>query len=282
MDLSIVVLNYNTKYLTLKCIESLEKVFSKELKDERVEIILVDNNSSDGSVKEFEKHKSIVLIKNKENYGFGKGNNIGALKAKGEYVIFLNSDTEVLDKGFLEMINFMRENDNVGILGGKLFFPDGKIQKSTGNFYNLIGLSLMLLGIEKRESPKKIKEVDWVSGACMMIRKELFEKLKGFDENIFMYMEDVEICYRSKRLGFNTYFYPGVKVLHKERASSNKSFAILNIYKGVDYFYKKHKSSTEHFVAKTLLIKKALIAIIYGSLISDKDLVKTYKTALKF
>src|SRR5680860_38346 len=182
--LSIVILNYKTKDLTLKCIESIINVYKEELKDKTFEIILVDNNSEDNSVKAFEKSEFTPyfnLIKGKENIGFGGGNNLGAKHSKGKYVLFLNSDTEVKDKGLLKMVDYMDKNEKVGILGGKLYFPDGKIQTSVGKFYNLGYLFLMLFGYEKlgflRKSPKEITKVDWVSGALMMVKKGLFEKI---------------------------------------------------------------------------------------------------------
>lgn len=286
--LSIVILNYRTKELTLKCIESLINVYKEELKDKTFEIILVDNNSEDSSIEEFKKSKFasyFLLIEGKENVGFGGGNNLGAKNARGKYVLFLNSDTEVKDRGLLKMVGYMDKNEKVGILGGKLYFPDGKIQTSVGKFYNLPYLFLMLLGFERlgllRKSPENITVADWVSGACMIIRKSLFEKIEGFDQNIFMYMEDVEICYRAKQAGFSTLFYPDVAILHKERGSSNKTFAILNIYKGIIYFYKKHKPFYQYFVARMLLGIKAFVLLLIGFITFNKNLINTYRKALR-
>lgn len=283
--LSIVILNYKTKELTLKCVESISEMYERELEEKILEIVLVDNNSGDDSIDAFKKskyHQFFSLIEGKENLGFGRGNNLGAKHAKGKFLLFLNSDTEVKDKGLLGMAAYMEKNEKVGILGGKLFFPNGKIQTSVGKFYTLPYLFLMLFGFERlgfiRKSPKEIEKVDWVSGASLMIGKELFDKLNGFDKNIFMYMEDVEICYRAKEIGYSTAFYPNVSILHKERGSSNKTFAILNIYKGVIYFYKKHKPFWQYLIARILLSLKALVSLLIGVLTFNKNLISTYKS----
>ena len=266
-------------------------MFKKELEGKELEIVVVDNNSSDDSVESIENYISnikfdekIKLIQNKENLGFGKGCNMGARKANGKYILFLNSDAQVLDKGFFGMTKFLDETPKVGILGGKLENNDGSVQSSAGKFYNLFNLLIMLLGLERlgflRSSPKKIQKVDWVSGACLMIRNDIFRKLSGFDEKMFMYMEDMEICFRAKKLGYETYFYPDIKLLHKSLGSSSRTFAIINIYKGILHFYSKHKTHSEYLIAKALLILKAGILILIGFLIFNPELRNRYRKAI--
>ncbi len=284
--LSIVILNYNTKDLTTSCVESIYKEYKKELDSKELEVILVDNNSIDDSISSFKKLSSkIKLIELKENLGFSKGCNLGADKAKGEYLLFLNSDTEVKDRGFLKMIEFMKGNKKIGILGAKLKFPNGSIQKSAGKFYTLFNLFLMLLGLERFEflrfSPKNNKKVDWVSGASLMIKKDLFNKLGMFEKEIFMYMEDQELCFRAKLRGFDTYFYKDIEIIHKERGSSNKTFAILNIYKGIKFFYKKYKPRWQYLIAVFFLKTKALILVVLGKIVNNKYLENTYLEAFK-
>lgn len=113
-----------------------------------------------------------------------------------------------------------------------------------------------------------------------MIRSDLFKKLSGFDEKFFMYMEDMELCYRGKLLGADTYFYHNITIVHKELGSSNRTFAILNIYNGLLYFYKKHKGNVGYFTIKLLLVTKALIAILVGILTNNNYLKLTYRKAL--
>jgi hypothetical protein len=289
--LSIIILNYRTPELTIECLKSLIDSYRQELQDDRVEIIVVDNESNDDSVKSIKyylesiRYDGIInLICNKENLGFGGGCNLGAKAAEGKYILFLNSETEIMGKGFFEMIKFLEEHAKVAILGGKLENIDNSPQLSVGKFYNLFNLFLMLLGLERlgflRSSPNSIKRVDWVSGACMMVRRDIFEKLAGFDEKLFMYMEDMEICYRAKKLGFSTYFYPDLKLLHQSLGSSNKTFAIINIYKGILHFYAKHKTYLEYLIAKILLISKAKILILIGFLTFNSELKDRYRKAM--
>ena len=287
MELSIIILNYKTKDLTLNCARSIVEQYKKELDNDKFEIILVDNNSEDDSVKAFNRLriKNLQIIESNENLGFGKGCNLGASKAKGEFLLFLNSDTEIKDQGFVKMVNFLSQNKNVGILGGKLKNPNGTNQLSCGKFYSPFNLLLVLLGFNKllnlRESPNVIKKVDWVSGACFMIRKDIFNKVKGFTKDFFMYIEDMELCFRVKKKGFSTYFYPNIMLFHKELGSSNKTFAVVNIYKGIIIFYKKHKSKPEYLLAKFMLKTKALILVVLGKIVNNKYLQDTYSQALK-
>ena len=286
--LSIIILSYNTKDLTLRCVESVAKQYKKELEEKRFEIIVVDNASSDASASELSTFNSqlstLNLIQNKENVGFAKGCNIGAKASSGQYILFLNSDTEILDRGFLSMIELLKKNPKIAILGGKIHNVDSSTQPSAGKFYNLFNLVLVLLGMERigfvRSSPTKVQKVDWVSGACMMVRGDVFRKLAGFDEKLFMYMEDMEICYRAKKLGFSTYFYPDLNLRHKSWGSSSRTFAIINIYKGILHFYAKHRSSFEYVIAKTLLIVKAKILILVGFLTFNKNLIERYRKAI--
>lgn len=286
--LSIIILTYNTKNLTIACIESIIRQYKEALEIGEFEVIVVDNGSSDGTVESIKKQvlsiMNLRIIENKENYGFSKGNNIGARKARGMYLFFLNSDTMVGDEGLVAMVTFLEKNKHVGILGARLRNSDGTNQASAGKFYNLINVLFMLLGSERlgllRFSPKIVQSVDWVSGAAMMVRKSLFDKLVGFDERFFMYIEDMELCFRAEKLGYLTYFYPHVTIVHREFGSSNRTFAIVNIYQGLLYFYKKHMSSTEYTIAKLLLMAKACVAIVIGICTNNSYLTSTYRKAL--
>lgn len=288
IKLSIVTLSYNTKDLTLACLRSVVSQYNQELEKKEIEIIVVDNDSTDGSSSAISNLQpaigSLKLIESKENLGFAKGCNLGTKTAKGKYILFLNSDTQVLDKGFLSMVDFLNKSADIAILGGKIENDDGSIQRSCGKFYNLFNLLIMLLGFERfgflRSSPNKVQKVDWVSGACMIVRKDAFEKLSGFDEKLFMYVEDMEFCFRAKKLGFQTYFYPNLLLRHKSLGSSNKTFAIINIYKGILYFYSKHKTYLEYLIAKTLLVLKAEILISIGFLTFNSELRRRYRKAI--
>jgi GT2 family glycosyltransferase len=300
MDLSIIILNYNTKDLTLTCIDSIVNQYSQELDNGKFEIVLVDNASSDDSVAAFnelrikmlksfknplthERFNPLIIVESKENTGFSKGCNLGAKNAKGKYLLFLNSDTEIKDQGFLKMLTYFDDKKTLGILGAKLKNEDGSNQLSCGKFYNLFNLFLMLFGFNKflRESPNIIKKVDWVSGASLMIRRNLFQKLGGFDKDIFMYLEDMELCFRANKNGLDTYFFPEIMLFHKEGRSSGRTFAIFNIYKSTLIFYKKHKSKLQYNLARLMLKTKAMVLVILGKMLNNKYLLNTYTQCLQ-
>src|SRR5258708_6886663 len=282
VKLSVIILTFNTQKLTSRCVKSLINNYKKNIENGDMEIIVADNGSEDDTISTLTKVKYIKVVENKKNYGFSKGNNLGAKVSKGKYILFLNSDVEVEDNGFLSMIEFMDNNANVGILGGKLLNPDGSTQLSTGNFYNFFSLLFTLFGADSlnRKKPNKIQKVDWVSGASLMIRKDLFDNLRGFDENFFMYIEDMDLCFRAKKRGFSTYFWENIKLIHKELGSSNRSFAILNIYKGIILFSKKHSGWQYPFI-RFMLFLKAAISILIGLLTNNSYLRKTYSGALR-
>ncbi len=285
--LSIIVLSYNTKNLTCECLKSIFEQYEKELKIGEFEVILVDNASKDGTVDAISdiRYSDIKIIKNKENLGFSKGNNVGVGNAAGKFVLFLNSDTEIKDKGLLKMVEFLDNNKHIAIVGGRMENEDGSVQPSAGKFYSILNLFILLFGGGRmgllRSSPSRISKADWVSGACMMVKKDIFKKIGGFDEKLFMYMEDVEVCFRARKAGYLTYYYPFISLLHKERRSSNKTFAIVHIYEGILYFFKKYKPKWQYDLAKSMLKTKALALVVLGKIVNNKYLQDTYSQALK-
>ncbi len=288
MVLSIVILSYNTPDLIKQCVDSLMAYYLDELKKDQLEVLIVDNASEKEtieSLKDYVKDKKVNLILNKQNLGFGRGCNMGVKNAKGKFVLFLNSDTLSMDKGFIKMAQFLQNNPHVGILGGRLRNPDNSLQNSVGSFYNLFNFFIMLAGGERfgllRSSPKRITKVDWVSGAFMMVNKALFKKIGGFDKDIFMYMEDMELCYRAKMEGIDTFYFPDVRVSHVGHASSNRGFAVYNIYKGILHFYKKYKTNFEYNVVRTFLKLKSSFVYGIGKLTRNSYYTQTYGKTLE-
>lgn len=285
MLLSIITLNYKTPERTLVCINSVQNQFKKEFTSDKIEHIIVDNDSHDGSLEKLKKetkhYKNVRIIANKENVGFGRGCNSGANYAKGQYLLFLNSDTIVENREFLKMIEFLEHHQRVAIMGGQMTNMDGTPQLSAWKFYTLGNLILLLLGAERfgllKKSTTHIQKVDWVTGGCMMVKKTIFEQLGKFDPHIFMYIEDMELCFRAKKEGFDTYMYPHVKVLHASQGSSNRSFAIVNIYKGIRYFYAKHMPVWQYRIADILLTTKAKLLVIIGRITGNSYLSQTYE-----
>ena len=276
MDLSIVIVNFNTRDLLKNCLTSIFKQRGVEY-----EVWVVDNASRDGSAQMVEKDfTQVKLIKNKENLGFAKGNNLALRQAQSKYLFLLNPDTIVKEGSLSKLVDFLEKNPQAGAVGAKILNPDGSLQSSVGKFYDLGSVSLMLFGGERagflRSSPSKMGEVDWVSGAALAVRKEVFENVGGLDENFFMYMEEVEWCYRIRKAGFKIFFYPEVEIVHYERASGSKSQAIWGIYQGLILFFQKHKPPWQVIILRALLKTKAALALIIGFLTGNDYLKTTY------
>lgn len=288
MDLSIIILSYNTSKLTLKTLETVFTSLNNSCI--KYEVLVLDNASTDNSILQINKYfqDKVKLIKSKINTGFAKGNNLAVKEAKGKYLLFLNSDIEVQDRGIERLFEFYKDNEvKYQFIGGKLFNTDLSPQASSGPFYSLgvVFLALFLrgdyLGLT-RYSPNKVCIVDWVSGACFITRKTIFEQVGLFDENIFMYMEEIDLMYRAKKLGFNTAFYPGAKFIHLGTGSSNgRKQPILNVYRGFLFFYKKHHNKIALFWLKLILKTKAQIGYNLGVILNINYLKETYGEALK-
>jgi len=288
MDLSIIILSYNTCALTLK---TLETVFhSLNNVNFQYEVIVFDNASTDDSVKKISQQfgNKVNLITSSVNLGFAKGNNEAVKKGKGRVLLFLNSDIEVIDQGISQLYDFFIAYEKEDqIVGAKLLNQDFSSQASAGPFYSLLVVfaALFLKGDYyglTRYSPNAICKVDWVSGACFMISKNNFLKLKGFDENIFMYMEEVDLMFRAKKSDMQTVFYPQAQFIHLGTGSAkSRKEPIINVYRGFLYFYKKHHSISENIILKFFLKLKAKLGYNLGVLFKNSYLIETYAEAEK-
>lgn len=291
VDLSIIIISYNTREITKKCLESVWR----SLKNTQIkyEVIIVDNVSKDGSVEMLnelskDKKNNFVFVANRNNVGFGQGNNQAVKIAQGKYILLLNSDTIVLNGAIEKLYRYYVTNEKqVQFAGAKLLNKDLTPQPSAAYFFSLpvIFASLFLKGDYwglTRFSPNETKRVDWISGACIFTKKSLYQKLDGFDETIFMYMEEVDLLYRAKKNGWHTYIYPTAQIIHLGSASSGgKTFPILQVFKGFMFFYRKHRSRLALFILKILLKLKALLAYILGRITNNQYLIKTYGEAFK-
>ncbi len=284
MDISVVIVSFNTKKLLDDCLTSLYKSIRGQLFD--VEIIVVDNASTDGTREMLiNKYPKVRTIFNSENVGFGRANNQGIRKAAGEYVLLLNSDTIVPNHAMKKLYEFTKKHPK-SFVGPKLLNMDRSAQTSCGPFFSLpvVFASLFLKGDViglTRSSPKKTKHVDWVSGACMMAAKKLFMDDLLFDEDIFMYMEEVDLLMRAKKKGYGTYFYAGAQIIHLGGGSSTnkRTGPVLNIYKGLLFVYRKHYTASALQKLRILLKIKAIISIIIGFVTNSGYLKKTYAEA---
>ncbi|APY01520.1 glycosyltransferase family 2 protein [Lacinutrix venerupis] len=257
MQLSVIILNYNVRYFLELCLQSVEAA----IKDFEAEIIVVDNNSHDDSCKMVKANfPNVKLIENKENLGFSKGNNIGVKLAKGEFVCILNPDTVVGENTFKTLLSFAKMQDNVGIVGCKLidgngiFLPESKrnvpitkiaIQKALGNDAHYYANHL---------NENEIGETDVFVGAFMLLKKTVYNEVKGFDEDYFMYGEDIDLSYKIKKAGYKSYYYGKTSVIHYKGESTlkDKTYA-KRFYGAMQIFYKKHFKNNWCFDALVFL-----------------------------
>lgn len=289
MDLSIILVSYNTAQITKECIESIMSSLSHSAIT--YEVVVLDNDSSDDSIEQLTRltkaHSHIRLIKNHENIGFGRGNNRAVRDARGTYILLLNTDTVVLNGAIEKLYNDAVHNPDHHFVGGKLLNKDQTPQPSCGPYYSLpvIAAALYLKGDHwnlSRFSPTKPTYVDWMSGACILTKKTIFEELGGFDEDIFMYMEEIDLLHRARTRGYRAYVLPDARFIHYGSLSSgSKTFPILQVYKGFVYLYKKHHSPLAQRCLRIMLQLKADIAIVVGRVTRNAYLVQTYGEAKK-
>jgi GT2 family glycosyltransferase len=231
LTLSIIIVTWNTCEITRACLQSIrEHVTGVEY-----EVIVVDNASSDGSVgmiqSEFPEAR---LIPNEENVGFGRANNQAMRVARGRFLFLLNSDTLIPDDSVERLVSFMEGDSQIGVAGCKLLFEDGSLQSSCSRFPSIkLALieDLMLYKLLSRRKQGEVllggywphdhvRDVEAVWGAVMLIRREVFEQTKGFDESMFMYGEDLEWCMRVGDLGWRITFTPDCSIVHLNHKSS--------------------------------------------------------------
>lgn len=294
MDISFVIVNWNTKQLVTKAIASIKKYaigFTYE-------IIVVDNNSKDGSAVYLKKKfPKIEVVESKENIGFGPGNNLGIKQAKGEYLFFFNSDAYLIDTSLLKLLKSARKIDNLGAIAPLILNQHKTIQQSGGYFPTLLkifwwmsfiddlpgGTLLKPYHIDHDSFYKKEHQVDWLTGAALMIPRKVLDKIGVFDNKIFMYGEDVDLCFRIKSAGFKVIMSPTAKLVHIGQGSSGKApaNAILGEYKTILYVYGKHMGKNSLQMARILLKMGALLRIVIFGLLGRKELAKIYVEALK-
>ena len=297
--IDIIIVSYNTVDYTLRAIASVYE----ETKDIKFNLIVVDNDSQDGSPQQIkQKYPDVMLIESKCNLGFARGVNLGASYASGDYILLLNPDTVVLDHAINNLVNFAEENPNSGIWGGITLNNDHTInthnawsEESIFTLFNsILGLNRLFkgscffnranYGCWKRDS---IKKVDVLQGSFFLTSKSLWDKLRGLDERFFMYAEEADYCYRAKQLGYHPLITPNAKIIHHGGGSEkNLSGKMIKLLTGKVTFIKKHHSVSKQHIMKSLLFIYVFNKLILSTLISfikpnKKQLVKEWKVVLQ-
>ncbi len=241
VDISIIILNYNTKQLALDSIASIEKNYPEEVKSGKYKIIVADNKSPEGSLTAFQEYKNKTKIKkfqivdNGENIGFAAGNNNAIKHSEGRYVLFLNPDTVVFPKTLNKMIEFVDDHPDAGAATCRIDLPTGGIDEAShrgfpspwnafthfSGFEKLFPKSRFFAGYTQGfKDFDKVHEVDAISGAFLFVRREVGEEIGWWDEEYFFYGEDIQFCYNVRKAGYKIYYVPDVSILHYGGVSS--------------------------------------------------------------
>jgi GT2 family glycosyltransferase len=253
MQLSIIILNYNVRYFLEQCVLSVQKA----LENIEGEIIVVDNNSTDDSCAMIQKRfPEVTLIQNLENIGFSKGNNIGVKVAKGEYICILNPDTVVAEDTFEKVLAFAKTQNNLGIIGVKLidgsgnFLPESKrgIPTPWVAFTKIMGLyrcfpqvSFFTKYYASHLRSNQTGKVDILVGAFMFMSRKVYVEVGGFDENCFMYSDDIDLSYQVLQKGKDNFYFHDTTVLHYKGESTIKDGAYMKRFQqAMHFFYQKH------------------------------------------
>jgi GT2 family glycosyltransferase len=271
--LSIVLVNHNAREITADCIQS---IYDKTKIP--FEIILVDNNSSDGSTPYIKnKFPEVRLLENKSNRGFAAANNQGINISTGEYIILLNNDTGLKNNALDKMVEYIDKNPKIGILTCKLFNADGiTVQRNCRAFPTPIGTMFGRASLFTKLFPnnpiskrnllmnwdyKTVMEVDWVSGAALMAKKQVIDQVGLLDEKFYMYWEDTDFCKRARDAGWQIWFLPQGEIIHfTGKGGGKRSFGLTNntiyqMHKSAYYYFRKHhlKSRLNPMTAVTFL-----------------------------
>ena len=253
MQLSVIILNYNVRYFLEQCVLSVQKA----LENIDSEIVVVDNNSSDDSCEMMKQcFSNVKLIENKENSGFPKGNNIGVAIAQGKYICILNPDTVVAEDTFIKVLAFAEKQTNLGIIGVKLidgtgnFLPESKRGVPTPfvAFTKIMGLYKLLANSKilgkyyaQHLTENQTGTVDILVGAFMVLKRDLYLEVGGFDENCFMYSDDIDLSYMVLKKGKSNYYFHETSVIHYKGESTVKDGTYMKRFQeAMHFFYNKH------------------------------------------
>jgi N-acetylglucosaminyl-diphospho-decaprenol L-rhamnosyltransferase len=281
--LSIVLVCWNNKAYLDPCLKSLYETGMQNSFD----VIVVDNGSTDGSQQMLaEKYPQVKLIQNEGNLGLGKASNQGIEATQGRHVLLLNNDTIVNGAAFDAMVDFLEGHPRVGAVGGKILNPDGSVQSCYNYFSTLWEEFLIATRLGEKIRPgypsvmigNEIKSVDWMTSACLMVRRATLDEVGLLDEGYFIYGDEVDLQYRVKKAGWEIYYLPEATTIHYGGRSMTRWPRRKLVYRGKMLFYKNHYGFLKTFILRLMfgiisLVKLAYWAIAY-LLPSRRDLAQ--------
>lgn len=280
VELSIVIVNYNGGAMILSCIESI----IRETKLSDYQIIVVDNDSSDESIDEIrQKYPEVLIIENNANLGFAAANNIGFRQANSEYILVLNPDTKIINGAIDSALSYIKAHEEVGVLGCKVLFDDGKRQSTLIRFPSIIDTLINIFIPNKLMRNSKLlgrsryvgldedvtQDVDVVAGCFMLLPVEVINDVGGMDDDFFMFGEEIEWCHRISMSGRKVRYFPDCTIIHygggcSESLSYRK---VLLIAKGQLMVLRKTKGSFTAYITNIfMLLRDIPRAILWGIL----------------
>lgn len=279
LDLSIVIVNWNVRDLLRQCLNSI----LADLQTCTLEIIVIDNASTDGSVEMVrQKFPQVRLIASEVNLGYTGGNNLGITTSQGRYILLLNPDTEVVGDALSQMVAYMDAHPNVGALGPQLLNPDGSVQSSRRRFPTLCTAFVESTVIQQwwpdnrilrryyvQDRPDDaISEVDWVTGACILLRREAVEQVGLLDDDFFMYSEELDWCRRARDAGWKVVYLPTAQVIHHEGKSSEQvlPFRHIRFQTSKIHYFRKHHGRWAGALVRTFLLLNYVYLLFVESL----------------
>ncbi|MBU2939496.1 glycosyltransferase family 2 protein [Lacinutrix sp. C3R15] len=290
MKLSIIILNYNVRYFLDLCLQSVQAAIS----DLDAEIIVVDNHSTDDSCAMVKQnYPNVKLIENKENSGFSKGNNIGVAQAKGEYICILNPDIVVAEDTFSKILKFAEQQDHIGAIACRLIDGSGNYLPESKRNVPVVKVAFeKMVGISKNYYSNHLKEdavgeIDILVGAFMLMKRSVYNQVKGFDQDYFMYGEDVDLSYKILKAGYQNFYFGETTIIHYKGESTLKDAEyVKRFYGAMQIFYMKHFKSNFVFDALVWLGIEFAIRFRKAPAIEPKTVnnyaVFTYKKDLDF
>jgi len=270
IDLSIIIVSWNVQALLERCLSSL--IECHKVSTLRCEVIVVDNGSADGSPGMVrERFPDVELVAKDTNLGFTRGNNLGAARSTGRHLLLLNPDTEVIADSLSRMVTYLDHSPDVGALGPKVLFPDGRVQPTRRRFPTLATAFLESTVLQQwfprnrvlsryyvsDRSSESEQDVDWVIGACLCIRRQAWDQVGPLDEGFFMYSEELDWCRRCRAAGWRVVYLPSASIVHHEGQSSRQVVPARHIHfqsSKVRYFSKHHGAAAGEILRLFLLL----------------------------
>jgi N-acetylglucosaminyl-diphospho-decaprenol L-rhamnosyltransferase len=270
-DMSVILVCWNNSTYLGPCLKSL---FESGLEC-HFDVVVVDNGSTDGSQEMLvREYPQVKLIQNSKNEGLSRASNQGIRVTNGKYVLLLNNDT-IVNKSLDKLVKFLDKNPAVGAVGGKLLNEDGSIQ-SCYNHFSTLGEEFLIAtrlgelfrpGYPSIMVAENIKPVDWMSSACLLVRRSTLDQVGLLDEGYFIYGDEADLQYRTKKAGWEIYYLPEVTTLHYGGRSMNRWPRRKMVYRGKMLFYKKNYTKFHLFILRIMLVWLSILKIIMWGIV---------------